>query len=80
MVPPRIDYVRALDDFFIEIIYKNGEKKLYDFKKNLKFSFYKNLNNIEYFKLVRSAETTVEWPQGEDIDPNDLYENSIPLN
>ena len=79
MIPPRIKSIKALDDFFIEINYKNGEKKLYDFKKNFNFIFYKNLNNLEYFKLAKSTETTIEWPKGEDIDPNDLYENSISI-
>ena len=77
MIPPRIKSVKALDDFYLEIYYINGEIKLYDMKKNLKYDFYKNLNNIAYYKLVKSADTTVEWPNGEDIDPNDLYENSI---
>ena len=44
-------------------------------KKNLKYEWYKKLKNKEYFKLVKSAETTIEWPDGEDIDPNELYEN-----
>ena len=32
--------------------------------------------NISYFKLAKSVDTTIEWPNGEDIDPNELYENS----
>lgn len=47
--------------------------------KNLDFEFYKNLKNIGYFKLAKSVQTTIEWPQGEDVDPNELYENSIEL-
>ena len=77
MIPPRIKSVKALDNFFLEIIYVNGEKKLYDMNKNLEYSCYEKLKNIAYFKLVKSVETTVEWPDGEDIDSNDLYENSI---
>ncbi len=79
MIPPRIKDVNPLEDFCLEIIYSNGKKKLYDMKKNLKYDFYKNLNNKAYFKLVKSAETTLEWPNGEDIDPNELYDNSITI-
>lgn len=79
MIPPRIQEVRALDDYKLEILYVNGQKRLYDMKKNLKYKFYQKLNNIEYFKLVKNAQTTVEWRDGEDIDPNDLYENSIDI-
>ena len=77
MIPPRIKNVEALEDFCLKITYINGEKKIYDMKKKLHFDFYKKLNNIGYFKTVKSVETTVEWIDGEDIDPNELYDNSI---
>lgn len=80
MIPPRIKEVEALDDFKLKIIYVNGEKKLYDMKKNLQYDFYKKLNNIAYFKMAKSVETTIEWTDGEDIDPNELYNNSIKIN
>lgn len=77
MIPPRIKKVEVLENFVLKITYINNVEKLYDFKKNLNFDFYKKLNNPEYFKKAKSAETTVEWPDGEDIDPNELYENSV---
>ena len=52
-------------------------KKIYDMKKLLEYEFYNNLKNIAYFKLAKSVQTTIEWPNGEDIDPNELYKNSI---
>ena len=77
MIPPRIESVTALDNFYLEIMYASGEKKLYDMKRLLSFDCYKNLNNPGYFKLAKSVQTTVEWPNGEDIDPNELYSNSV---
>ncbi|MBR3152458.1 MAG: DUF2442 domain-containing protein [Clostridia bacterium] len=77
MIPPRIKEVIVHDNYMLEIIYINGEKKLYDMKKNLDLNCYSNLKDINYFKKAKSAETTIEWPNGEDIDPNELYENSI---
>lgn len=77
MIPPRIKKACALDNFMIELIYENGEKKLYDMKKNLNYIAFKKLNDSNYFNRLKSAQTTVEWPDGEDVDPNDLYENSI---
>ena len=68
--------IAPLHNFFLKITYVNGEEKLYDMKKNLQEEFYKNLKNIAYFKLVKSVGATVEWTNGEDIDPNELYENS----
>ena len=80
MIPPRIKNVRALDNYSLEITYATNEKKIYDVKKWLNHNYYKNLNNVSYFKLVKSADVTVEWPKGEDIDPNELYDNGITIN
>ena len=80
MIPPRIKDVKALDDFNLEITYDTNEKKIYDMKKILNLNCYKNLNNITYFKLVKPVQTTIEWPNGEDIDPNELYNNSSSIN
>ena len=79
MIPPRIDSVEPLDNFCLKITYITGEKKIYDMKKYLQYEFYKRLNNVGYFKLVKSVQTTLEWPNGEDVDPNELYENSVSI-
>lgn len=79
MIPPRIQSIKTLNNFCIEITYITGEKRLYDMKKNLEYNFYKNLNNLDYFKLAKCVNTTIEWPQGEDIDPNELYNNGIKI-
>ena len=80
MIPPRIKDVCVLEDYLIKIKYINGEEKIYDMKKQLQFDFYKNLINKGYFALVKSVETTIEWPNGEDMDPNELYEKSCSIN
>ena len=80
MIPPRIEDVKPLDNFCLEITYVTKEKRIYDMKKILHYDFCRNLNNIGYFKLVKSALTTVEWPNGEDVDPNELYGNSVIIN
>ena len=76
MIPPRIKNIKVHDNYNIEISYVNGENRLYNMEKNLKYEFYKNLKNYNYFRLAKSVDTTIEWPKGEDIDPNELYENS----
>ncbi len=59
------------------IEYANGERKKYNMLPQLKNNSYKKLNDINYFVLAKNAEVTVEWPEGEDVDPNELYENSV---
>ncbi|MBQ9267198.1 MAG: DUF2442 domain-containing protein [Clostridia bacterium] len=76
MIPPRIKSVKAFENYDIEIEYYDGEKKLYNMQKQLIHPYYEKLKNIAYFLLLKSADTTIEWPDGEDIDPNELYENS----
>ncbi len=76
MIPPRIISVVALDNYLLKITYSTKEEKIYDTKKILQLKPYQKLKNINYFSKVKSAETTVEWPNGEDIDPNELYLNS----
>ncbi len=76
MIPPRIKDVIANDNYELIIEYENGLKKKYDMKKQLENNYYYSLKNVAYFKLAKSVQTTIEWPNGEDIDPNELYENS----
>lgn len=76
MIPPRIKNVKAFENYDLELEYANGEKRRYSMKKQLEHPYYQALKNISYFLLVKSAETTVEWPNGEDIDPNELYSSS----
>ena len=76
-MPPKPVKVEVLNDYKLKIMIDNDEEKIYDMKKNLKESFYFKLNDLEYFKNVKVSGITLEWEDGEDIDPNELYNNSI---
>ena len=80
MIPPRPKKVIVLDDYKLKILFENGEQKIFDMKVKLEDKFYQRLNNIVYFKNVKISGITLEWENGEDIDPNELYENSILIN
>ena len=71
--------VKALENFLLYIKFKNGEEKIYDMKEMLKFDFYKNLRNRENFKNVKVYGITLKWSTGEDIAPEKIYFNSIPV-
>ena len=47
-------------------------------KKQLDKPFYRNLKKLGIFKTVKVADITIEWATGEDICPDELYNNSIP--
>lgn len=79
MISPKPKKVEVVEKYKIKVLFDNGEEKIYDMKKNLKEKFYKNLINQDYFCTVRVSGITLEWKNGEDIDPDELYNNSIPV-
>ena len=77
---PDIEEVKALDKYYVYIKYETGEEKIYDMTENiLKIPYYNKLKLINYFKNVRPRGDTVEWANGEDVAPENLYYNSIPI-
>jgi len=79
MIPPRIEKVEILEDYMIQLIYDNGERKVYDMKPNLEKKPFRKLRDYNLFKNVKAAGETIEWETGEDISPEDLYINSKPI-
>jgi len=77
MIPPRPKSVEAFDDYTLLVVYENGEEKFYNMKKNLNFKFYEKLKNKKLFKQVKTNGLNIEWATGEDLDPDELYFNSI---
>ena len=72
--------VKPLENYLLYIKFKNNEEKIYDMKEMLKFDYYKNLREKENFKTVNVFGVTLKWSTGEDIAPEKIYFNSIPLN
>ena len=78
MLTPNIIEVKALDNTRIYLKYEDGKEKVYDMKPLIdRIKFYAKLKNKEYFKQVKSCYDTVEWPNGEDVCPENLYYDSV---
>lgn len=78
---PDIIKARALEGYYIYLKFKTGEEKVYDMTKHiLNIKFYSNLKKREYFEKVRPRGETIEWEKGEDVAPENLYYQSIPIN
>lgn len=77
IVPDPIE-VKAIEKYKLYIKFKNGEEKILDMEEELNEKFYQKLKNYEYFKNVKISQTgiTIEWEDGEDISPENLYYNS----
>ena len=77
IVPNPIE-VRAIEKYKIYIKFKNGEEKILDMKEMLDKKYNQKLKDYEYFKNVKISKTgiTIEWEDGEDIAPENLYYDS----
>ena len=75
MRPKAID-VKPIEDYVLEITFNNGERKKFDVKPYLKFKPFSELEDVKKFKKVKIAGLSIEWENGADICPDELYNNS----
>lgn len=75
MRPKAID-VKILNNYELEIKFDNNERKIFDVKPYFKFKIFNDLKNYEEFKKVQISGLSIEWKNGADICPDELYNNS----
>ena len=75
MNPKAID-VKVLNNYELEITFENNEKRRFDVKPYFKFKQFEKLKDINMFKTVKIAGLSIEWKNGVDICPDELYNNS----
>jgi hypothetical protein len=78
MPEPKILKLAFLSDYVLKLQFDSGEIKAFDVKPYIKGTWGSELQDISYFKQARISEdmTFVEWPNGQDICPDNLYESS----
>ena len=79
MLRPTVVHVEPMKDYLLYLEFDNGEKKLFDVKPYIHGDFYGQLADEEYFKKVKANGFSVKWPKEQDLRPDELYKNSIPL-
>ena len=77
---PTATAVTPLENYALLVYFDNGESRIADIKPVIKGEFYGELADREYFKSVSCNGFTVEWKNGQDICPDDLYYLSKELN
>jgi hypothetical protein len=79
-MPTLIKLVKPTEPFSLLLEYETGEKRLFDVLPYIKGSWFSELKNKDYFKSVRIINNGygIEWANGQDIAPHELYENSKP--
>jgi hypothetical protein len=70
---PRVSKVSTADDYYLNLVFTNGEKGVYDCSRLLDFGIFKELKNKCYFSKVRVIDGTVAWPHEQDICPDTLF-------
>ncbi|MGL6227449.1 MAG: DUF2442 domain-containing protein [Thermoguttaceae bacterium] len=79
---PDVQQVVAQNDFTLLLTFTNGERRIFDVKPMMDRGYFRELQNIGYFRCVRVDSDgfgCVEWPHEQDIGPDTLYHGSVPL-
>ncbi|GHT02123.1 hypothetical protein AGMMS49525_05080 [Bacteroidia bacterium] len=66
-------------DYKLLLTFENGEQKLFDMKPYLDFGVFRALKDPSMFNSVRVCFSSVAWDNNVDIDPETLYEDSVPV-
>lgn len=70
--------VKPIDDYKLLLTFDDESIKLFDMKPFLDKGVFKDLQDESLFKTVRVSFDSIEWSNGADVDPETLYEDSIP--
>lgn len=73
MLRPKPISVKPLENYLLYLIFDNGENKIFDVKPLISGSWFGELENINIFNTVKISKNTVEWINGQDVCPDDLY-------
>ena len=77
---PRLVNVEPVGHLKLKLTYETGEVKLFDVSPYANGSWFGELREDAYFRTVRilPGGTGIEWNNGQDIAPHELYESSAP--
>lgn len=73
MLRPKPIEVAPLEDYKLSLVFDNGEHKIFDVKPLISGEWFGELQDMSVFKTVKIAGNTVEWINGQDVCPDDLY-------
>lgn len=70
--------VKPLKNYMLHVTFSNGEVRRFDVKPYLSMPFFAPLKDETAFQRVFVNGITVEWQNGRDIAPHELYDNALP--
>ena len=80
MLQPKIVELEPLDAYKLKLQYETGEVRLFDVIPYISGDWFGLLKDEDYFKSVHITHDGggIQWSEGQDIAPHELYENSVP--
>ena len=76
---PRVKKVRPGKNFTLILVFDNGEQRIFDVKPYLDKGVFRELKNPQFFNSVRPFLGSIQWKNGQDLCPDMLYLDSIPV-
>ena len=76
---PYVKHVRPLEDYQLEVIFENGEHRIFDMRPYLQRGVFIRLQNHAAFQAARVVAGSVEWPGEVDLSYDTLYLESRPI-
>jgi hypothetical protein len=70
--------VEPLQDYLLLVTFSDNEKRVFDMKPYLELKPFDQLKNKALFSTVHIGGLSIEWATGQDICPDELYNNSRP--
>ena len=79
MLQPTIIDVKPMTDYRVFLTFDNGEKKVFDVAPYIHGDWFGKLRDLHFFNTVHVSGGTIEWADGQDIAPHELYDDSVVL-
>ena len=76
---PYVKKIRPVDGYLLELLFQNGERRVFDLKPYLNRGVFARLQNRAIFRAARVVAGSVEWPGEIDLSYDTLYLESQPL-
>lgn len=76
---PQVKDVRPIENYQLEMVFENGERRIFDVKPYLDLGVFVRLQNQAVFQAVRVVAGSVEWPGEVDLSYDTLYLESQPI-
>lgn len=76
---PKVLNVSPQKDYTVIVTFESGEIKRFNVKPYISGNWFGQLMDLDIFNTVRPCGNTIEWDDGQDIAPHELYELSVSI-